>query len=184
MTNKTKGWIFGAGLLILMYMLGRKAKNALDTSTDQTALQNPNVKAFLDTIAYSEGTIHIGDNGYNVFLGGSTFDDYSQHPNQKHTAGKYTGTAAGRYQFVYKTWQDLADTLGLTDFTPDSQDLAAVELLRRAGALDDIGAGNFDAAIQKSSGTWASLPYSTAGQPTQKFAILENFYKNSGGSLA
>ena len=162
----------------------RKVKNTLDTSTDQNALQNPNVKAFLDTIAYSEGTIHIGDNGYNVFLGGSTFDDYSQHPNQKHTAGSWASTAAGRYQFVYPTWQDIAGVLGLSDFTPDSQDLGAVELLRRADALDDIAAGNFEAAIAKAKGTWASLPGSTSGQPQQKMAVLQNFYTQSGGTLA
>lgn len=164
--------------------MGKKVKNALDTSAVQDAAQDPNVKAFLDTIAYSEGTIHIGDNGYNVFLGGSTFDDYSQHPNQKHVAGNWTSTAAGRYQFVYPTWDDISGVLGLSDFSPSSQDAGAILLLKRAGALDDVLAGNFVDAVRKASGTWASLPYSTAGQPTQRLTTLQNFYEQSGGMLA
>ena len=46
---------------------------------------SPNVQAFLDMIAWCEGTIDIGDNGYNCLFGATVsrpkvFTDYSDHP--------------------------------------------------------------------------------------------------------
>jgi lysozyme len=118
------------------------------------------------------------------FLGGDTFNDYSAHPDTLHNAGAYRTTAAGRYQFVYATWEDLATKLGLSDFSPANQDLGAIELIRERGALDDVINGNFDVAVQKVSNIWASLPGSTAGQHTQKLSDLQTFYSQSGGNIA
>jgi muramidase (phage lysozyme) len=60
---------------------------------------DPNLKAFLDTIATSEGTYGCGDDGYNVIVGGDLFDDYSKHPDVLVTLNKagLKSTAAGRY---------------------------------------------------------------------------------------
>jgi muramidase (phage lysozyme) len=77
-------------------------------------------------------------NSYNVLYGGSTFSDYSKFPDW---AGKQVGTdaqgnpimthAAGRYQFEPGTWSDASTALGLTDFSPASQDKAAWWLAQR-----------------------------------------------------
>lgn len=42
-----------------------------------------NRKAFLTMIATAEGTAKLGDNGYNVLVGGSLFTGYADHPQQK-----------------------------------------------------------------------------------------------------
>lgn len=47
-------------------------------------------------------------------------------------------TAAGAYQFTYPTWSEQGKSLGLQDFSPSSQDLAAVNKLRELGAIDDL----------------------------------------------
>lgn len=123
------------------------------------ALQNPNVPRYLQALRQSEGA------DYDTLFGGKKFSDFAAHPNVvaefTQTDGKKNRTtAAGGYQYLKKTWDDVSSTLGLTDFSPASQDLGAVELLRRSGSLSDVLAGNFDAAMQKDGGTWASLPSS------------------------
>ena len=129
--------------------------------------QDPKIRTWLDAIAQAEGTT---EHGYNTMFGGTKFDDLSVHPNKKvpftQTDGKENlSSAAGRYQFINPTWQDVSKQLGLTDFSPESQDAAAVFLMQRAGALDDIMAGNDEAAMNKLGSTWASLPSSNYPQP-------------------
>ncbi|MND16902.1 Phage lysozyme [compost metagenome] len=115
--------------------------------------QQQNLSAFLETIAASEGA------NYDTVVGGSKFSDYSQHPNK---VGVITGdgpsTAAGRYQITNTTWKRIKRKLGLTDFSPESQDRAAIELLRERGALQDVLNGDVDAAIAKLGDEWQSLP--------------------------
>jgi len=91
-------------------------------------------------------------------------------------------TAAGAYQFIYPTWR----RLGQPDFTPESQDAAAVELLRRLGAYDYILTGQIDAAFRAASalGGWASLPYSPSGQPKQTLAAALALFEANGGAIA
>lgn len=119
--------------------------------------QQQRLAAFLETIGASEGA------NYNTIVGGKSFSDYSDHPN---TVGLITGdgpsTAAGRYQIVGKTWRGVKRKLGLTDFSPESQDRAAIELLRQRGALQDVLNGNVDAAIAKLGDEWQSLPSGTS----------------------
>lgn len=127
--------------------------------------QNPNVRQFLDAIAQAEGTT-----GYDTAFGGGTIPSLDDHPRQLYdftqTDGQRNKTsAAGRYQFLQKTWDDVASQLGLSDFGPQSQDIAAVELLRRNGALEPLLQGDFDTAVQRSGSTWASLPSSPYAQP-------------------
>jgi muramidase (phage lysozyme) len=52
----------------------------------------------------------------------------------------------------------------LPDFEQQSQDLAALELLKESGAYDLILEGEIEGAIRKASKIWASLPGSTAQQ--------------------
>lgn len=130
---------------------------------NENLIDNPNIRQILDIISYSEGTAGKGDNGYNINFGGSEFASYDDHPRQirsfTQTDGKKNKTSvAGKYQFKTKTWDEVASKLGLTDFSPRSQDLAAIELIRRRGALDDVLKGDFESAIQKLGKEWASLP--------------------------
>lgn len=58
-----------------------------------------NVLAFLDMLAWSEGTSTIrgSDNGYNVVVGGGLFNGYADHPRLKVYLPRYKvySTAAG-----------------------------------------------------------------------------------------
>lgn len=120
-------------------------------------VKNPNVQAYLDFIAQHEGTTKYG---YHTQYGGGHFDSLAQHPNPVGAFKGPTGSttsAAGRYQFERKTSDGLMKQLGLKDFSPDSQDLMAVQNLANIGALDDVKTGNFGAATQKAQGQWESL---------------------------
>lgn len=151
----------------------------------EQALQNPNVRMMLDLIADAEGVQH----GYATGFGNTVLESLEDHPRQlktfKQTDGKTNKTsAAGRYQFLSKTWDDVAEKLGLTDFSELSQDLAAVELIRRRGALDDVLEGNLETAISKLGKEWASLPASPYAQPTRSNEWVANWIANNGGSAA
>jgi len=122
-------------------------------------LKNPNVRKMLGVIASAEGVKH----GYNTMFGNERLSDLSKHPGIlkefTQTDGKKNKTsAAGRYQFLEPTWNGLAKQLGLKDFSPKSQDIAAVALLAQNGALPHVLKGDIPTAVKKSGGTWASLP--------------------------
>ena len=111
-----------------------------DIAWAESALENPNVQRFLNTVALAEGTAKPGIDPYRVNFGGSLMDDLSVHPGVRRpftqTDGKQNATtAAGKYQFLKSTWDDAAQKMGLSDFGPRSQDLAAVHLLKQNGAL-------------------------------------------------
>lgn len=146
-----------------------------------------NESAFLDMIAYSEGT--SGPNGYRTLFGGGLFDSYADHPRQvfsfTNKAGQsLTTTAAGRYQFLARTWDALKAKLGLQDFSPASQDEAALELIRERGALNDVRAGRFSTAVSKCAPIWASLPGAGYAQPERKISQLVAAYENAGGTIS
>lgn len=145
-----------------------------------------NIPAFLDMLAVSEGTAGHGDDGYNVLVGGDLFHGYDRHPNVLVTLNSkgLKSTAAGRYQFLHRTWVSLQAKLGLADFSPRNQDLAAIELIRERHALDDVEAGRFDAAVAKCAPIWASLPGAGYGQHENSLSALRQAYINAGGTLA
>lgn len=142
-----------------------------------------NLTAFLMTIRTGEGT--AGPNGYRMMFGGGLFDSFADHPRKRNTftmSGKpITSTAAGAYQFLERTWDTLARRLGLPDFSPESQDLAAIELIRDAGALNDVFAGRFATAVNKVRRIWASMPGAGYGQPEVALSRLQAAYENAGG---
>jgi lysozyme len=131
---------------------------------NEDTLSNPNVQAFLTLIRTAEGTLGAG--GYRLLFGGGKFDSFEDHPHVTVSRSGYTTTAAGAYQILAGTWDEIADKYGLSDFTPESQDIAALALIKRRGALADVIAGRFKLAIQKCNKEWASLPGSPYGQPT------------------
>lgn len=153
-----------------------------DTMSAPSSAAAANRAAFLAMIRKSEGT--AGPNGYRTFYGGSLFSDLSAHPNVKHTAAGITSTAAGAYQFLFSTWEECRRALSLPDFGPESQDRAAVFLVKRRGALGDVDAGRFADAVAKCSKEWASLPGAGYGQHENTLASLQAAYLAAGGALA
>lgn len=136
-------------------------------------ITNPKIRAFLDGIAWAEGA------NYNTLYGSGTFSDYSRHPNRRITAGAYTSTAAGRYQFLYSTWIGIQRELGLPDFSPRSQDIGAVYLIAQKGAINNILNGDPVGALKKFGCLWAALPYATCGQ---RMRNLNDFLNRIGGA--
>lgn len=148
-----------------------------------------NQRAFLNMIAWSEGTDdgrHATKfHGYDVVVGGSLITCFDHHPRKLvQLSPTLRSTAAGRYQFIWPTWKALVGLLNLPDFSPHSQDLACLELLRECGALPFIGNGQFAQAVEKARKIWASLPGAGYGQRENKLASLQAVYQRSGGTVA
>lgn len=147
-----------------------------------------NVCAFLSMIAWSEGTDNgrqpTRDRGYDVLVGGGLFTDLSKHPAKLvRLNAKLASTAAGRYQFLSRTWGNLQRQLRLPDFGPLSQDKACIELIRGRKALDAVKAGQFDKAVALCSKEWASLPGAGYGQHEQSLEKLRSVYQKAGGKV-
>ncbi len=142
-----------------------------------------NVLAFLDMLAWSEGTstIKASDDGYNVMVGGKLFSDYSKHPGQLVWLPRYkiNSSAAGRYQFLRGTWASIVKNYGFIGrFIPEAQDLAAIKLLIECGAMPFIQSGQIQRAIAKAAPIWASLPGAGYGQREHKLAQMLEIYAN------
>ena len=140
-----------------------------------------NVLAFLDMLAWSEGTstIRESDDGYNVLVGGGLFDDYSVHPEKliRLPRLKISSTAAGRYQFLAGTWRAIVRNYGFKGrFIPLAQDLACIKLLKECGAYPHIVAGRIREAIAAAAPIWASLPGAGYGQREHKLSQLLEIY--------
>jgi len=146
------------------------------------ALDSANVRAFLRVIR--QGESGQSDDAYTICYGGSHFSAPPwDHPRKPITAGAWTSTAAGAYQFLSKTWDALVEAYEFEDFSPPCQDEAAVALIHGRKALDDVLAGRFDDAIKKCGKEWASLPGSPYGQPTMTLDQARMVYKAWGGNF-
>lgn len=147
---------------------------------------NPNVKAFLDMLAVSEGTVRFGDqNGYNVLVGGKLFTSYADHPRVRvhlPNLGIYS-TAAGRYQLLARYYDHYKKLLKLPDFSPDSQDAIAIQQIKERNALKLIIDGKLDDAIFRVKNIWASLPGAGYGQHEHKIETLHAAYAAAGGEV-
>ena len=145
-----------------------------------------NIGAFLDMLAWSEGTSTVlgSDNGYNVLVGGTLFHGYADHPRiHVELSPTLWSTAAGRYQLLERYWDVYKAQLHLLDFGYASQDAVAIQQIRERQALDDISAGRIESAITKCSNIWASLPGNTYGQQQRPIAQLLDHYNEAGGLL-
>jgi len=146
---------------------------------------SPNLKAILDTIATSEGTINRGDNGYNVLVGAGLFNSYADHPRTLVDLPNLgiKSTAAGRYQILEHNYDVYKAQLNLPDFSPDSQDAIAIQLIKECHAMDDVETGRFGEVIRKCASRWASLPGAGYGQHENKLDKLQAAYLAAGGKL-
>jgi muramidase (phage lysozyme) len=131
----------------------------------EAALMHREALAFLRVIRAGESS--QDESAFTILWGGGHFTAPPwQHPRQEIFRNGITSSAAGAFQFLTKTWDGIARKLDLPDFTPHSQELGALGLIDERNALDDVLAGNLDAAISKCAPVWASLPGSPYGQPT------------------
>lgn len=131
---------------------------AVRREQNEKYLENSNVKAFLGMITWAEG------GGYDFKYGAVSgrkndkwrFSDYSTHPGcgiDGHT------TAAGAYQITVDTWKDHGvKAMGLSDFSHKTQDLIAVDKLRRLKVIDSLVEGDIAAVMKGASYPWAALP--------------------------
>ena len=144
----------------------------------------PERRALLNTIRYAEGTWKDGeDKGYKIMYGGGQFQDLSRHP-ERVVVKRYTSAAAGAYQFLPKTWKGVAKELRLSTFEPKHQDQAALHLVERRGALQEIDRkGLTKEAMAKLAPEWASFPTkagrSAYGQPVKSHQELASFYSSN-----
>lgn len=152
----------------------------------EQALQNPNVRKFLDLISYTEGT---QGNSYRTAFGGGKLNSLNDHPRYlkvfTQTDGKKNKTsAAGRYQFLSGTWDNVARQYGLRDFSPQNQDLGAVALLFGRGAIPALLKGDYQTAIRKTGDEWASLPSSNYKQNKRSWDNVNKFLGGKIGNVS
>ncbi len=147
--------------------------------------ERPEIRAFSDIIAMCEGTDF--PTGYRMLFqpghkGSSRalFDSYADHPRKvicvMSNGSRLCSSAAGRYQIMPATWDDIYWKIGAEDFSPLNQDLAFIQLMLERQALEDLLHGDFDKALKKASSIWASFPYAPYGQPTKKIEVVRRWY--------
>lgn len=187
---------------------GANPFSLIEGSNMQQAASDANSGAFLDVIAHAEGTDKgaTDDDQYRVCYGYvHTVQDFARHPAEWYTgadgqrtrewggeslanlgasyAGKVS-TAAGRYQIKLSTWLACKKACALADFSPASQDAAALYLIQGRGALDLVTAGKFDQAIELCAPEWASLPGANyAGQGMRSIESLRAEFADDGGVI-
>ena len=155
------------------------------TGKEGASVSDPNSKAILNAIADAEGTSKYANNGYNTMFTGKQFSDLSGHPRQKQSGGGYSSDAAGRYQFLSTTW----DEMGMSNMSAKSQDKAALKLLAQSGV--NISDGLSAAEVYKVGQKWASVEGGARGVPggsyggQAKYSAAEfmSMYEKYGGKI-
>ena len=92
-------------------------------------------KAFLDMLAWSEGTDNgrqkTRNHGYDVIVGGELFTDYSDHPRKLVTLNpKLKSTGAGRYQLLSPLVGCLPQAAWPERLLSESQGLMALQQIK------------------------------------------------------
>lgn len=145
------------------------------------------IKAFLNLIAWSEGTSTsplTRNDGYDVIVTGvkgpSVFTDYSDHPFAHggnvlvRETPRLVSTAAGRYQLLARYWNIYRVQLELHDYSPLAQDCVALQQMKERGVNDIVDIG---AAIHACSNIWASFPGNNYGQGGHSIEKLISKYQ-------
>jgi muramidase (phage lysozyme) len=162
-----------------------KATGGGYTGKEGASVSDPNAKALLNAIADAEGTSKYQNNGYNTMFTGKQFNDLSDHPRKVQNSSGYSSDAAGRYQFLSTTW----DEMGMSDMSAKSQDKAALKLLSQSGV--NITDGLNTNEVYKVGQKWASVeggPQAKAGgsygsQAKYNAAEFMSMYEKYGGKI-
>jgi muramidase (phage lysozyme) len=149
----------------------------INTGTAQSTTLNSTQKAFLDAISS-----HESGGAYDVLNGGQQFNNSNPHPDVVGNGG--SSTAAGRYQFLYKTWLLMNGNVNVP-MTPENQDNAAWKLASKqyssATGKDLLTAlttnGLTPDILSSLSSTWTSLS-------SNQDSIISTYNKSLSGSLS
>lgn len=121
----------------------------------------PEVKAFMDAIAYGEVEDKLGLSGYTE----GNFGQKNTVKNNQFPPGSYTGNNVGRYQFSHDEFDEwLKTNPQVRDFSPQGQDLMCYWRMGVRGCLEAVKAGRFEDALIAAGKEWASIPGSPYGQ--------------------
>ena len=166
-----------------------KATSSTDTSAVGTATTGTGMTdgwaRWSNVIKAGEGT--LGDKGYTTMFTGAQFSDLSKHPELLHRSGRHESDAAGAYQFLSTTYNPAAKALGITDFTPESQEKVGKYLAQKRGlAVDTVftDKASFLKELDKIAPEWASMPTLATGTsyygqggltPDQAWARYQNY---------
>lgn len=157
------------------------------------AMRPRNITAFLALIRRAES----GDD-YYIIAGGDHFTDTREHPFvlDPGRAKPLGTTASGAYQMVRGTWALARDALGLTDFSPASQDAAAEWLLRYkvpgenamqaegTGVYELVEAGQFDEAMARLGPEWEAFAKMAVGRYHLSLDDAREFIESQGGTYS
>ena len=164
----------------------RVDRKALRKAENEEYLKDANVQALLGAIAWAEGGNYHAKYGYGWAKGDWSFKDESTHPGAGYGGST---TAAGMYQITKQNWEENGTKkMGISDFSPKTQDLIAIEGLRHVGSIDAVVAGDIGSAISKAAATWNALPLGkdkanrVHGQPYKKYEAVVEKYKSLGGT--
>ena len=150
----------------------KSSGNLTPNSSAEELVADPRIRAMLEVLAYTEGT----GSDYGKIVNGTVISspyhpelvgkknvsvaDFSRHPHiLVQVNANLKSTAAGRYQFLKGTW----DEEGMPDFSAHSQDVAAVKRMKMRGMIKPLLEGDIEAAVNKGSLEWASLPKAGGG---------------------
>ena len=143
---------------------GTAASSASTTSVSGVPGNGSGWDRMSKVIKSGEGT--LGDRGYTTQFTGKQFSDMSKHPAQINSANGLSSDAAGAYQFLSTTYNPAAKALGITDFSPQSQEKVGKYLAQQRGMNTDIvhtDKASFLKALDKIAPEWASMPTMKTG---------------------
>jgi muramidase (phage lysozyme) len=149
------------------------------------ALHNDNVRALLRVIR--EGESDQTSDAYRKLVGDGpgvySITDLTDHPRRVVHIDRLQvfSSAAGAYQFLTRTWDELVDQYGFENFGPMCQDEAAVGLFVKRKALDAAIGGAVALWLDKCSYEWASLPPGRYGQGELTIEHVVQVYTEYGG---
>ncbi|MDZ7593219.1 MAG: glycoside hydrolase family 104 protein [Thiobacillus sp.] len=134
------------------------------SAVDKSLVNHPNVRAMLRVIRNGESS--QDDVAYQMLCGqrGAAFTSFADHPRPALPSPCSRG-AAGAYQIIIRTWDWVRGEMKLPDFSPASQDLAALGLIAYRGALPAVLAGDVATAVAKLKNEWTSLPGGAENNP-------------------
>ena len=158
-----------------------------------TSVSMTNWEPLKSTVALSEGTLNEdGTIAYNKFYGGGQFNSFNNHPGIVNTTAVGSSAAAGGFQFMPNTWSRVSKALKLPDFSPASQDKAALQLVRER-KVDPFAkittVSQFKNTLHKLSPEWAGVPnkYGVShyeginGNKAYPFPALRNHFESKAG---